>query len=726
MSIGGYAVGVLLALVSLLPIAAGARQVRARVLPSWSGSAARVGEAVIAVTLVILALEVVGVMGVLTQVGAAVACVTTGAIAWVGAGSVPGRRRRGHTTVAERAPHPGTSRVAVAVAVIGVSVAGAPWLGWVAFAYRQGMQTVDTLWYHMPFAARFVQSASILHLHYVDRDPATPFFPANSELLHALGLLWFRSDLLSPVINLAWAALALAAAWSIGSAARRGPHCLLGAVLVLGTPGLVDTQPGEAYNDIVCLALLLACAAVLVRGGARPAPTSIAAAAAGLALGTKYTMIVPAIVLGVGVVAISAQGTRMRQAGLWAIGLVLAGGYWYVRNAVIAGNPLVPLSVHLGPLSLPAPLLSTPQFTVFQYLTDLHVWRAYYLPGLRQSLGLAWWALVALGAVGALSSLLARGQAVRRVLGGVAVVSAVAFVMTPQFLGSPGAPIFFAANVRYALGAIVLGIVLLPLNPVFGRERVGALWLGLTIAVLAATELDPGVWPTGIRVRPLFLPVHGQSAVIGVAAASTLGLGALLLLWRGGSGEPRRGRLPVATVVACATALAVIVGGLSIAESYSRGRYASALRIPTISAWARGIRNARIGIVGLGEQYTLYGPDDSNYVQYIGRSRPHAGFGAITNCPDWRRAVDRGHYQWLVLGPSGFPTSSHKMGPEVGWTTSTPAATILIRDRPISAVSGKSVVLVGIHGLLDPSSCPPSPTAIATRQGETRGLLSGA
>lgn len=433
MSIVRYAVGVLLALVSLLPIAAGARRVRARVLPEWTGAAARVAEAVLAVALVILALEVVGVIGGLNRIGASVACVMAGAIAWVGASSIPRRQGAGSATVVDGASRFEMSRVAAAAVVIAVSAAAAPWLGWIAFAYRQGMQTVDTLWYHMPFAARFVQDASILHLHYVDRDPATPFFPANSELLHALGLLWFRSDLLSPVINLAWAALALTAAWAIGSVARRGPHCLLAAVLVLATPGLVDTQPGEAYNDIVCVALVLACAAVLVRGGARPAPTSIAAAAAGLALGTKYTMIVPAIALGMGVVAISAQGTRMRQAALWTMGLVLAGGYWYVRNAVVAGNPLAPLSVHVGPLSLPAPHVSTPRYTVFQYLTDLHVWRAYYLPGLRQSLGLAWWAIVVLATAGSLCAFLTRGQAMRRVLASVAVVSAVAFVISPQF-----------------------------------------------------------------------------------------------------------------------------------------------------------------------------------------------------------------------------------------------------------------------------------------------------
>src|SRR5205085_3461046 len=42
-------------------------------------------------------------------------------------------------------------------------------------------ETVDTLWYHLPQAARFVQTGSILHLHYFDNDPVTAFYPSRSE-----------------------------------------------------------------------------------------------------------------------------------------------------------------------------------------------------------------------------------------------------------------------------------------------------------------------------------------------------------------------------------------------------------------------------------------------------------------------------------------------------------------------------------------------------------------
>ena len=59
-----------------------------------------------------------------------------------------------------------------------MSVVAAAWLGWTIFAYRHGMETIDTLWYHLPFAARFVQDHNIRHLQYFDGDAITVFYPA--------------------------------------------------------------------------------------------------------------------------------------------------------------------------------------------------------------------------------------------------------------------------------------------------------------------------------------------------------------------------------------------------------------------------------------------------------------------------------------------------------------------------------------------------------------------
>jgi hypothetical protein len=693
MGVERYLLGVMLTFVALGPIALGAQRVRARALPGWTGAPARVAEVIAIAALVVVALEVVGVAGALDLTGAVAACAVIGLLAWRAAGMIPLRSG----AIDARPPSPTrASRTETAVAVAAVALLTAAWVARVSSAYRHGMETPDTVWYHLPMAARFVQTGSILHLHYVDANPVTVFYPANAELFHSLGLLLFHSDLVSPVIDLSWAVLALVAGWAIGRRIGRAPHCVIAVVLVLATPALVDTQPGGGYNDVVDIALLLCAVAVLVNGGVGPAPSAFAAASAGLALGTKFTMIVPAVALAAGVVAISARGTRLRQAGIWAAGLVVCGGWWYVRNAVLVGNPLPPIAVHLGPLSLPAPHVGTQTFTVAQYLTNTQVWGAYYLPGLQRALGPAAWGIIVLAAAGALCALFSGRDRLQRMLGAVAVVSGAVFLITPQFLGAPGAPFFFVFNVRYTAVPLVLGLVLLPLQRALDGARRGALLLAGAALILVATEIDPSIWPTGLGLTPFSAPARGGDAIVGAAVgAAVLCLG---LAWvpvrHRVAGWPGLKSTPGVALATGALASIIAVSGWFIGDAYARRRYVSTLPLPVIFHWAQNIHHTRIGIVGgfYGQyQYPLYGADDSNYVQYIGATQPHAGFSLISNCRIWRQTVDKGRYEWLVL----IPTS-----PELRWTQSSSAVTLTLRERV------RTGELFRVKGHLDPATCP--------------------
>ena len=116
----------------------------------------------------------------------------------------------------------------------------------------------------MPFAARFVQDGSITSLHYVDSEPVTVFFPASSELFHSFGMLVMGNDVLSPLLNMLWLGLALLASWCIGRPFGVAPIAVAGCAILFATPGLVGTQPGGAYDDVVGLALLLSSVALLV------------------------------------------------------------------------------------------------------------------------------------------------------------------------------------------------------------------------------------------------------------------------------------------------------------------------------------------------------------------------------------------------------------------------------------------------------------------------------
>ena len=92
----------------------------------------------------------------------------------------------------------------------------------------------DTTWYHMPFAARFAQEDSTVHLHFTDPLRLVAwFYPQSSELIHGTAIVLFKSDWLSPLINLVWLSIALLAAWCIGRPYKVGPATLVAAAIVL-------------------------------------------------------------------------------------------------------------------------------------------------------------------------------------------------------------------------------------------------------------------------------------------------------------------------------------------------------------------------------------------------------------------------------------------------------------------------------------------------------------
>ena len=159
----------------------------------------------------------------------------------------------------------------------------------------------------------------------------------------------------------------------------------------------------------------------------------MAAAALGLAIGTKWTFIGPAAALTVGVWFFVARGKRIRSLGLWLIVLLVTGGFWYGRNLIAVGNPVPPLHLKLGPLSLPSPQQTTPSSTVAHFLFNTTDWHEYFLPGLRLSFGPAWWALLGLSALGLVLAIL-KGDRLQRILGLVGLASGVIFAVHSSVL----------------------------------------------------------------------------------------------------------------------------------------------------------------------------------------------------------------------------------------------------------------------------------------------------
>jgi hypothetical protein len=719
MSAARYVEGVLLLGLILAAVAFAAVVARRRLLPDWEGAPARLAEVVAGLGIVVLVSEALGVVGLFRLVPLVVAVVAVGlAAGWLerrSAAGVPGAAGAGAAPTATPMPF-APSRLQLVAAVAATAVVVAEWSVRTIDALRFGMIGIDTLWYHLPVAARFAQQGSIAHLHYLDSDPVTVFYPASSELLHAVGMVVMGSDVLSTVMNLGWLALALLAAWCLGRRFGVAPLTLIAAAVVLGTAELVEDEPGGGYNDIVVVALVLAALALLVaadRGG-RWAPRrpelGVAALAAGLALGVKYTAAFPVAGMTVAILALSPSGERLRRTGTWLAGVVAGGGFWYLRNLVATGNPVPQVHLGVGSLRLPGPPNPPNNVSPAHNITDGAVWREIFLPGLHAAFGPASTPLLLLALLGAVAALVlpppsrdgGADQGVRLVAF-VGLVALAGYVVTPQPQPAAGVPALFVYNVRFLAPAVVIGLLLVPVAWRAGRGWKAAVVLAAFGAMLAASQWAHGIWAHGTfnsSSTNALLGPHSFGAGLATGAA-VLAAGSLLVLRRGGRRAWRARATPVMAAAAVAGALGLGALGLLVQRTYLDQRYMKpglgGVQVKTY-AWARSVHHARIAIADLILQYPLYGKDLTNHVQVLGRRGPHGDFAPYRDCDGWRQAVAAGGYDYVVsadnLTLAGKPwtlaTATH-------WTATDPRATLVQRELTVSLAGLQRISVFALH-----------------------------
>jgi len=700
-SVARYLVGVVALAIVVCSVVLTAVVVRRRVMPDWAGAPARLAESVIGTAVLIGVLEIIGTVGLfgLIPVVVAYAAVAAAAFRLLGAGRRidSGRRPRRPDRLA---------LVMLATAAISVVAVFAEWGAPTLKAYDLGVHVVDSMWYHLPWAASFAQTGQITPLRFTDVEFLTAFYPANAEMVHGLGIVLLARDTLTPVINFLWLGLAFLAAYCVGRARGVGAICVLGLALVMATPMIDLSQPGSADNDILGVYLVLASAALLLAAapaegtGARPSrgPYLLAAIAAGLAAGTKLTFLVSAVALSVGVVLLALRARQRGTAAAWVIAAFVAGGFWYVRNLIAVGNPLPWTS--LGILATPAP----PQqghttFAVAHYLFNGRILHRFFEPALASGLGRWWYAIVALALVGPLLCLLPRSRPVLRMLALVALASLVAYLFTPNSaMGPAGDPLGMSYNVRYAAPGLSLAFVLLPLASSLTGPRRRALLTAVLAAVFVATIAEQVLWP-GKYVRGAV--VVGAVAAVIAATAVMLRAGPLRLpRWR-------LAALPIAGVVVLAGAGAA--AGYAWQRHYLRLRYAYRPGISHLSkVWElfRRIHHARVGLVGTYGSYfgyPLMGVDDSNTLLYVAAHGPHGSFTPIRSCRAWRAAVNAGHFQYLVTTPRrDFWDQNHLFpSPEDAWTITDPAAHVVYHRHAL----GQPIGVYRIRGRLDPAAC---------------------
>jgi hypothetical protein len=718
-SLGSYLLGAAQLALVALSLGFSAVGLRRRLMPAWEGAPARLVEGILAVALLTWISEVLGTFGLLyagTLVGA---CILLAAVVTLfprggGGARVPseaeGAQRPG--TVGDAAPTGPAGqngwRLLIAVGVVALVVGH--WAITTKHALDRGIFNFDSLWYHLPFAADMAQSHSVTGMHHVDTVFTNWFYPQNSELLHADGMLLIGRDTLSLFLNYGWLAVAFLAAWCIGRPYGRGDLSVVAAAILLEAHVLVVREPAAAKNDLMAAALTLAAIAILVTAwhlvrereeeGSLSLgwPLAVAGLAIGLAAGTKVTALAMAAALSLAVLVLAPAGRRWAAAAWWFVPALLAAGFWYLRNLVVAGNPL-PAVESLGPISLPHPArlqIGRPDFSIAHYATDTGVWRHYFVPGLHDAFGALWPLVIGAAVVAALWGLLSGRDRVVRAVGAVVLFGFLAYLFTPlSAAGADGAPEAFGINLRYVYGAVLGGLVLVPLPRLFdGRRRQWWLLGALLVVLLLSDRADTAA--------------HDPARVFALALVvlAVLVPAALLLARRRGVG---RGLVAGGFAV---LALAVVAIGYPLQRHYLDERFRNEVAAESIPGmhldsayrWARGLEDTRIGLAGTSAgfaQYGFYGTDLSNRVVYLGEEGPHGAFNAIPTCRGFRAAVDAADLDYLVTAPflnflhPGDPIPS----PEARWLRGERAVVPVLRSGPVTVWQ--------LRGELSPAACGP-------------------
>ena len=638
--VGAYIVGfaTLVATVGFSSLA-GALAVRRR-LDHLRGSA-RLAALGLTITAALIAAHVLAGAAGLLYPGVVVA---VAALLAAGCALIPYAPGPGSEPTVVEADDPPLSRALALLSVVGVLVACVAYLRLNA---ARVPSAIDALSFHLPDVARWTQQHGFWQIHQFIPDLAHGNYPNNGDVLSLLAILNFHDLGLVRLVFVPWLFLtgvgvhALARELGAPRATATVFAAAAGGLPIVARSALLGVDP-----DVVMYASFSAGLAFLVRHRrtGSGAELVLAGLGLGLALGTKWyglSAFVVVLVVWAGLRVVDRVAARRLVAdGGALIGMVLlAGGFWLLRNLILSANPLFPVKVALGGMTLfDAPfdvVRARGGFTLAHYAGDGAIWRQFVWPAFKDGYGFAP-IVFAAGAIGAA----ALGRS-RRLLVAMVVLAgglAVAYAVTPYSAQGPdGLPLQVSANTRYGVPALLVAAALCAV----AAGRLGRLRpVAETAGVLLAFD--------GVR-RALHVPSHTIATTAVVLALLFCAAWALRAL------SVRRRLVPVA-------ALVVLVVAFGVARRLDTHLDHTAWQADPALAWVRAHADGgrRIGLAGLWPTdggvapiLPAFGDRLSNRVTYIGPFERHMLRQYSSGGPFLAR-LRRDRISLLILG-RGFP-----------------------------------------------------------------------
>jgi hypothetical protein len=420
----------------------------------------------------------------------------------------------------------------------------------------------DTKEYHMANLASWLQRGNIWNLPYAPPGSMTANHPSNGEVF-GLGLaLPSHGDELMYLAPVAFGLLAVLAGALLGRQLVRGPDGAalgaLGALAVVTAP-IYFAQVDSMLTDLISAASVVTAVALLVLARQTPeraAPlVGLAGVALGLGVGSKYTALLPGLVVGVVGIFI----LRRSRSWWWIVpGLVVLAAPWYLRNLFTTGNPLFPKAI--GPIEGARSPIDVLEASLLDQIKGGETEILRHAATLaRRFVG----PLAILTAAGVVGPLVVRGRSrddgALRWLGGLTAAALLLYLATPYTGGGPtGLAFIIASCFRYALIGVLLGAVV--------GVAVAGRWIGgLAAAGVLAWNLWKIVDESGVELAQLEVTGRTFAGALIVAVLVMLGIHVA-------STNPSLvRRVPIAPVVSLVVA-ASLAAGFAAYHRLDRGR----------------------------------------------------------------------------------------------------------------------------------------------------------
>jgi hypothetical protein len=506
----------------------------------------------------------------------------------------------------------------------------------VGFELNGAATEFDTLRYHVVNAAQWVNSGSFWTLPFAQPGDHTATTPGVSDLVSAVFMLASHSVVLATLPNLLLTALAVAAgavlAERLGASAWRGVWAM---VVLIGVSGYFDTQVHSMMSDVAVAAPLLAALALLL-GDGRPRRTTllVAGALAGVACAAKYNGLLDALV---GLAALVVWQRRVLSNVLIAVVPALAiAAPWYIRNGIIAGNPIYPQAVTLGPLHLAGssgPFAATPASLARDVLGGHPAVLLTTLDAFTTVLGPLLILVVLAVVPGGGAPPRARRAVLALLLGWT-----IAYAVLPYTSGD----LFHVAGAfRYALPAVMLAVIL-------GAVRLPALLCATVVLLGIGWDLWSYHLLPGRPDLALTLPL-GATAVAGVLIAC---VGATLLTHL--SAWQRAAPAGVAALV--------VAGGMAALFA------AQVPSLPAAGSVADQLaRASSVACIAVSDMQAVLGPRLQTRVMAVGRAGPQGAQQEITNPQEISAALVSLHPTLVVVGDDASTVPTPPWTPPAEW-----------------------------------------------------------